>query len=1590
MKEWSANKTEPLEFLAVCSDATVGRVDRRRLTELFAPVTTDSEKLVEALRKPVNPGMLRAVFCTYQSSPMLAEAVKSIPDFQFDVAFFDEAHRTTGIDKTEGGMFQTGLDDERIPCRKRLFMTATPRVFTESQKARIANRYYDGQSYSMDDEKMFGPVFYRISFAEAVDGKTVDGVPLRADEQPMLSDYQIHVVAVSRDFRWQSARSEGVGMEWENIPGYEPQGKKNTETGKREPALSLSDGVRLAGTWDALATPYSTKVDSDRPAGKTDEELGSPAGTALLYANKVPRSKEVAMVWAELASRQAAVDEDPSGYLKLEVNHVDGNTNAAERTVRINRLRTVADVPQPTGDQSPVCEVLTNVKVLTEGVDVPGLDAVVFLDPKTSEVDITQAVGRAMRTTDRKTEGHIVIPVVIDEGETDPEQRLAQSEFANVASVVRALRSHDDRVDYWVSDPAVCQLKGPIMVRVIGSDDTTRSTTWAMEQMQFQLTRQLASVIVDRVGDKKMWPRWGQRAAKVCADVRSRLKSALEDQICRQAFNELIDELNKVMGGRVECDQTQEMVAQHIVTIPVFDAMFHGKFAQINPISIRISQLLDVLKSRSIDFSGDLAPLQRAYDRIGEVFEAAEEVDKKTDVLREIYDGFFKEAMPDAVKQLGIVYTPVQIVDFMIRSATAICEKEFSTHISDSDVQIYDPFCGTGTFPTRLLATLDKSGKPIVPDGRLEDTWNNLYGSELVMLAYYLSALQTEETYRRRVNDREGQDPDYQPWKGLVLQDTFSSGRLGGGRGQQRKLIDAQDNNVARAARLDRTPVDIIFSNPPWIAGARIAGQVGRMRFPAIEARVKETYGKKRQGGKALGNLYVLAIRWATDQLDKEPVERGKMIGFVHPNSLSDGPSLAGVRETLREEFTDIYVVNLRGNAYKSGDEFRKEGDKIFGGGSRNGVQITFLVKNPSKNLVQPATLNYINVPEYMNLDQKWRWLEDIWDITNSRLEKIPVNPNHDWVNISDGTFEQLLPVCSTKDNKNTIIHSHALGLTTNLDTYVYSFNKDKLIEKVKRLIDAYDQTLDLVEDYGYDIERAVANANLGVVKWTGTLKGTLRKRRRIIFDESRIREVLYRPFTKLWLYEDDLILSSVKTIATMFPRGEKEEAISFSNGSGRGMSDTAFASDEILDLNSVRGGGQGFSRGGDPDSEPVGDVDFRGGGGESVAGSVLPGTGSAHKGDTASQVTGGGGRGFSSPVPPTRRSSESSLPGSSAISAQWGLSRLAGSSPGGDDVDGPVEHGPVRGVGGELVGGFAYDGGGSADAGDSSPVTGGGQASGRSWSIRRNSCPSRYSLPEYCATCASPGVRPGFCPGGGDPDCHFLQPGPPGCFGRRHTPRLACHRSRRSRFAPDPVLAGRRRLPLVFGVVGDRPFGGGDEQDGQVGGRRYFHGHAFPGFFGEKTACGPHYDRLRPGGLGGFHDGLRRIVGFHEHGVRAHPPLPQGGQHRSHPAVSQLFYVTFHLAGGVAFRIRSRGRFVAGEGLPSSSGQVHRQVAGGLDYAHHRHPVGAGQFSHKLRYRLRRQHPGGGNQNMHILNLGASGAPLPPKSGKTPARQSG
>lgn len=1174
MNEWSVQKNVPLEYLAVCSDPGVGRTPTgTRISELACPVTTDPDLLAERLDRPVPAGHMRAVFATYQSAGVVAESGAG-----FDLAVCDEAHRTTGIDeKPSGGEspFKLIHDDSSIYARKRLYMTATPRVFTAAQKRRVSDPFFDGQAYSMEDPDVFGPLFHQMSFAEAVD-------------KGVLADYRIVILAIDEDYAWQ-AQSEKLFYKWAD--DYRPSGTKGA------PALTLDDAVRLTGVWDALATPESAwPPPADHRAGLVKTSGGKWARSALLFAGKVSRSKEIAMIWKGLAEDKSGGED---GFLGLEVNHIDGKTPAAERIGLLNRLR---EADGADNDGRPVCEVLTNVKVLTEGVDVPGLDAVVFLDPKTSAVDITQAVGRAMRRgDDRKTMGTVVIPVVINLAE-DLTSDMTRTRFEAVGRVVRGLRSHDERVDYWLADPNVWSENPNVDVRVISENRELSRRAGEYVQTQLRLTDRIASVVVDMAGDRRMWPSWGARAAEVCGKVLRRMKHAVRSSPeAAAAADEFAGEMAATLagggvlsGGR---GSALEMAAQHVVTMPVFDQLFEGRFSRRNPVSVSIERLLAGFDSLGVDFTGELRPMRRAYQRLKETLAAASmSPQKRLDIIRQIYDKFFEKAMPGAVKRLGIVYTPIEIVEFMCRSADAVCRQVFGREdgLASDGVQFLDPFSGTGTFTAQLLEGVNSDGGRLIPDGLLRDVWGRLHSSELTLLSYYVGAVNVEGAYHRRL-DEAGLlgGGEYQPWVTTVLRDTFLET-------DDRKLFNA-DSNEMRAGTQQRQPIDVILANPPWSSGQDSAGDDNpNLRYDDLSGRVRDSYSRRHRevtgrapGGNSMGNLYVKALRWCSDRvLDPARGGRPAVIGFVHPNSLTDATSMAGVRACLRDEFTNIYVVNLLGDANKQGEEWKAEGDKVFGSGSRNGTQITFLVYNPQTSETRDSgsggVLRYAEVPRYSRLEEKWKWLNEVGDVMSPLLEEVPVNEAHHWKNLTDSTFVELMPVCSVKrpGGKQGIEPSatrdSVLGVATACDTYVYSFSRQVLEARMKKLIEAYE---DVRWEMGGDVSllnELTVNDNLGAVKWTSALKTTLRRNILLEYDPSRIREVLYRPFVKLWLYEDDRILSSVRAAAKMFPRGEAVEGQAVTGGSNNGSPDSLAASDALPDLNSVgpgRGGGRWLAR---------------------------------------------------------------------------------------------------------------------------------------------------------------------------------------------------------------------------------------------------------------------------------------------------------------------------------------------------------------------------------------------------------------------------
>ncbi len=933
------------------------------------------------------------------------------------------------------------------------------------------------------------------------------------------------------------------------------------------------------------------------------------------------------------------------------MRHTDGSRNALQRAQVLGWLRA--------GDPDDGCRIVTNAKCLTEGVDVPALDAVLFLEPKRSQIDVVQAVGRVMRRAEGKSCGYVVLPVVVPAGaRLDDDEVLSGSDFKVVWSVLKALRSHDERLDVAINTADLTG-KPPITILTSGfcdrcgeagceGDCDTADASRIGVQGRLPLHDAVASKVVEQCGDRQYWHRWGAEVARITGAIATRARSALRTiPRLAEAFEGFEADMAATVGRPLPQAELVAMLAQHVVTIPVFDALFaESGFADRNPISKALNELLGTFKAQDVLLADETRGLERFYASVAERLSGAADSDTRIKVMLDAYEQFFAAAMPAETKRLGIVYTPVELVDFILRSADAVARAEFGRGLSDPGVNILDPFTGTGTFVNRLLTQRGSHGEYLVRDEDLDRKFHGaargfastaapeIHANEVVLLAYYLAALKIEEGYR----DRTG---GYEPFEGIVLTDTFhlsGDGRLPG--------TGAIADNSSRAKAQNELPIQVIVANPPWSAGQKSAGDDNpNIEYPHIEQRVRDTYGRRhkqvtgRGAGKSAGNLYVEAIRWASDRISGPDgdARRPGIVAFVHPNSLANAPSLAGMRAALRDEFTGIYVVNLRGDAMKSGEEFRREGDKIFGAGSRNGVQITLLVRNPDKALDQPAVLRYAEVPEHSTLKQKFDWLAELSDVTSDQFDTVEPNGTHDWVNITDGSFADLMPVCElgrSGRTGETVVSDHALGIATNCDVYVYSFSRDDLIARMSHLIGAYDDALELVEA-GCTVEECTGNDELDRIKWTDTLKHSLRRREEIVFEESRIREVLYRPFTKLWLYEDDRILSSVKTISAMFP-DEPSNTHTHTHWSavppiGPGSRPSPHESQPTSTRSKA---GLEHSRGGcDPDVESVESDRVLGAGGDDSAGPAHAGSGLPSDPSKPAMTDGGGGLLVSSPT---------------------------------------------------------------------------------------------------------------------------------------------------------------------------------------------------------------------------------------------------------------------------------------------------------------------------------------------------------------------
>ena len=650
VREWARDANLPLRSFAVCSDSQVGKRRRRNddlidmdALDLAFPATTDATRLA-AVAAPPAPDALTVVFATYQSSPVIEEAQKVHEVPAFDLAICDEAHRTAGalIEGEDPSHFVRIHQDEHIRCDRRLYMTATPKVYAASARTRAGE--LAAALCSMEDERFYGPLLYGLTFGAAV-------------EQGLLTDYKVIVLTVPED---AAARAIQRSL---------------AEDGE----LKLDDGAKLLGCWRALA-----KVDTDQFPENDREGMRR----AIAFCRDIKSSQQVERLFAQVTEEYR--EHEGAGLTEYPVaaQHVDGTFNAIKRSVALNWL--------DEADANGGCRVLTNARCLSEGVDVPALDAILFMHPRKSQIDVVQAVGRVMRKAPDKHMGYIVLPVVIPSG-TPPEAALNDNKaFEVVWQTLNAIRSHDERFEGMINrielgepgdriglitladwGPAATQAgdRADIGRGAARNPDATRTQPEDLQPTLFDgLPEAIRAKIVEKCGDRKYWDEWAGDVADIARRHIERITAIVKSGDAeREIFQEFVTELRDDLNEGITDDDAIEMLAQHLVTGPVFDALFgETDFVSRNPVSHGIQLVLDVLKPSNID--AEAANLDEFYASVRRRVAGAATDEAKQKIVVELYDKFFRNAFPNMTQRLGIVYTPVEIVDFIIHSVNDVLE----------------------------------------------------------------------------------------------------------------------------------------------------------------------------------------------------------------------------------------------------------------------------------------------------------------------------------------------------------------------------------------------------------------------------------------------------------------------------------------------------------------------------------------------------------------------------------------------------------------------------------------------------------------------------------------------------------------------------------------------------------------------------------------------------------------------------------------------------------------------------------------------------------------------------------------------------
>lgn len=1157
VREWSIDTETPLRCFAVCSDVQVGKrksgddLGDIDIHDLAYPATTDAKVL--ATKVIAHPDLrMTVVFSTYQSIQTISDAQKNFGLPEFDLIICDEAHRTTGakFEGEEESNFIKVHNQDFIRGKKRLYMTATPRIYGDAVKTKAGEASVE--LCSMDDVSLYGEVLFQRGFSWAV-------------QNGLLTDYKVVVLAVD-----EAVVSAGV----------------QHRLADEHSELVLDDATKIIGCYKAL-----TKEDLKQDV--TTDPL--PMKRALAFCKDIKSSKlitdEFAKVLDEYLTSGNIMDGFPAEKYRLqcELEHVDGTFNAKARNERLGWLKENTD--------ESTCRILSNARCLSEGVDVPALDAIMFLHPRKSQIDVVQSVGRVMRRAPGKKMGYVILPVGIPAG-VEPEEALNNNEkYRVVWQILNALRAHDDRFDATINKMDLgVDVSDHIEIVAVTNDlpnrnkpertglgigqggsaeereDLTGATISEPVQTSFvfdEISRAILARIVKKCGRRSYWEDWATDIGKVAQTHITRIKALVEQpgSAERSSFEEFLAELRDDLNDSITEVEAVEMLAQHLITRPVFEALFEGyNFAKENPVSRAMQGVLDTLHEHNLE--KESASLQKFYADVKIRASGIDNAEGKQKIVVELYDKFFRNAFPKMTERLGIVYTPVEVVDFIIHSVNEVLRSEFGQTLGSKGVHILDPFTGTGTFITRLL----QSG--LIKPEELEHKYRNeIHANEIVLLAYYIAAINIEATYHGLVGG------NYVPFEGICLTDTFQLYE------QERDLIsDLMADNSNRRSRQKELDIRVIMGNPPYSVGQDSANDnAANLSYPKLDGRIRGTYAARSNATNkiSLYNSYIRALRWASDRIGDAGV-----VGYISNAGWLDANTADGLRKCLADEFTSIHVFHLRGDARTSGEQRRKEKDNVFQQGTRTPVAITILVKKP--DAPEKGRIRFHDIGDYLARDEKLAIVSRFGSVGGIERENgwqsIAPDEHGDWLNQRDNSFEDFIAIGDKSGANTKLFVNYSSGVKTQRDAWTYNSSRDELTSNMKAMIGFYDAELARFDAaYPRADRRARDNAvedfinpDPRKISWTRALKGDLAKGKRFNYDDGCLAPSLYRPFMRQWLYYSRAFNEMVYQMPRIFPMDAPAAAnrVICVPGTGGDKGFSALMVEAIPDLNLAPGMG--------------------------------------------------------------------------------------------------------------------------------------------------------------------------------------------------------------------------------------------------------------------------------------------------------------------------------------------------------------------------------------------------------------------------------